>query len=137
VPAALSPDWPFTEETSIPIGEVHCVPDIPEFAAIHAYVAAVKNLGDQIDQADLEDTNTDGPPPAEFTASRIRRLQQVYGKNRVPLMLDVSWEIDDGLQTVTKTFYPPFTKVDREADYARAWEEFEKRYGDSESSDTA
>ena len=86
--------------------------------------------------ADLEDTGTDGPPPAEFTASRIRQLQQAYGKNRVPLMLDVSWKIDDGLQTVTRTFYPPLTKVDREADYARAWEEFEKRYGDSESSDT-
>ncbi|MFM8478956.1 MAG: hypothetical protein ACKOEO_24480, partial [Planctomycetaceae bacterium] len=126
---AICSNWPFGEETSIPIEEVHCVPDIPEFASIHAYVAAVKKLGDQIDQADPDDTNTDGPPPAEFTASRIRRLQQVYGKDRVPLMLDVSWEIDDGLQTVTKTFYPPFTKVDREADYARAWEVFEERYG--------
>ncbi len=126
---ALSPDWPFAQETSIPIDEVHGVPDIPEFASIHAYVAAVEKLGNQIDQADLEDTSTDGPPPAEFTASRIRRLQQIYGKDRVPLMLDVSWEIDDGLQTVTKTFYPPFTKVDREADYARAWEVFEERYG--------
>lgn len=127
--AALSADWPFAEETSIRIDEIHRVPDIREFASIHAYVAAVDKLGDQIDQADLEDTNTDGPPPAEFTARRIRRLQQVYGKDRVPLMLDVSWEIDDGLQTVTKTFYPPFTKVDREADYARAWEVFEERYG--------
>lgn len=43
--------------------------------------------------------------------------------------LTVSWQINDGLETVTKTFYPPFTKVDREADYAQAYEVLQKHYG--------
>lgn len=41
--------------------------------------------------------------------------------------LEVAWKIDKGRETVTKKFYPPFTRVDRIADYARAWEIFEKR----------
>jgi hypothetical protein len=43
--------------------------------------------------------------------------------------LTVSWKIDNGLQTVTKTFHPPFTKVDREEEYSVAWRVFEKRAG--------
>ena len=43
--------------------------------------------------------------------------------------LTVSWQIDDGNQTVTKTFYPPFTRIDREADYEYAYNFFKAKYG--------
>lgn len=126
---ALSSDWPFADETSIPLDQAQRLPYIPEFASIHRYIAARNKYGDQLATLEPEEPNTDGPPSPDFTPHRIRQLNSVYGPGRVPLMLDVSWEIDDGLQTVTKTFYPPFTKVDREEDYRRAWEEFKKRYG--------
>jgi hypothetical protein len=129
---ALSSHWPFADETSIPLDQAQRVPDIPEFASIHRYVAARNKYGDQLATLGLEEPDTDGPPSPDFTPNRIRQLESVYGPGRVPLMLDVSWDIDDGLQTVTKTFYPPFTKVDREEDYRRAWAEFEKRYGENE-----
>jgi hypothetical protein len=125
---ALSTNWPFAEETTIPLDQARRVPDIPEFASIHRYVAARNKYSDHLATLEPEVPNTDGPPSPDFTPHRIRQLESVYGPGRVPLMLDVSWEIDDGLQTVTKTFYPPFTKVDREEDYRRAWEEFSRRY---------
>jgi hypothetical protein len=43
--------------------------------------------------------------------------------------LKVSWKVNSGLSTVTKTFHPPFTKVHREDDYRRAWASFAARFG--------
>ena len=91
--------------------------------------------GDQLGTLAPEEPDIESPPSPDFTPHRIRQLESVDGPVRVPLMLDVSWEIDDGLQTVTKTFYPPYTKVDCEEDYRRAWEEFSRRYPSEVSSD--
>jgi hypothetical protein len=38
-----------------------------------------------------------------------------------------AWSIDGGLDDVTETIYPPFTKVDREPDYARTRGVIQKR----------
>jgi hypothetical protein len=79
---------------------------------------------------EFEGHDTNALLSVEFTPHRICQLESVYV--RVFLIQEVSWEIDDCLQTATKTFYSPFTKVDREEDYRRAWAEFEKRYGEKE-----
>lgn len=47
--------------------------------------------------------------------------------------LTVSWAIDNGNQTVTKTFYPPFSHVDRIEDYRTAYRVFSERLGLTES----
>ena len=39
----------------------------------------------------------------------------------------VTWPINDGKETCTRDFHPPFFKVDREEDYRRAWEAFASR----------
>ncbi|NEX19871.1 hypothetical protein G3480_06005 [Thiorhodococcus mannitoliphagus] len=41
----------------------------------------------------------------------------------------VSWTIDNGNQTRTRTFHPPFVPVDRIDDYRRAWAVFTERLG--------
>ncbi|WP_299018077.1 hypothetical protein [uncultured Photobacterium sp.] len=43
--------------------------------------------------------------------------------------ITVSWEIDNGNQLVTRTFYPPFHHVDRIEDYKTAYRVFSERVG--------
>nr|WP_321464387.1 hypothetical protein [uncultured Desulfobulbus sp.] len=39
--------------------------------------------------------------------------------------LTVTWPVDNGQRTVSKIFYPPFTGVDREEEYAQAYKQFQ------------
>ncbi len=54
-------------------------------------------------------------------ATELRTLRQRDGDTAPHT---ATWEIDNGLAAVTKTFRPPFTPVDREEDYRRAWAVF-------------
>ncbi len=81
---ALCSDWPFADETSIPLDQATRVPDIPEFASIHGYVAARNKYGDRLATLKPEEPSTDGPPSPDFTPHRIRQLESVYGPAESP-----------------------------------------------------
>ena len=59
-------------------------------------------------------------------AKELRDARREHGDESP---LTVSWQIDNGNKIVTKTFYPPFEKFDREEDYAEAYEFFKTKYG--------
>ena len=57
-----------------------------------------------------------------------KELREACKSHDGAMPLTVSWRIDNGLATVSKTFHPPFTRVDREEDYRRAWAAFIARF---------
>lgn len=84
-------------------------------------------LYDNADEFDSKGNKVPNSSRKESGAKEVREARKDWdGKSP----LTVSWEIDDGRETVTKTFYPPFTKVNREEDYRIAYEEFQRRFKD-------
>jgi hypothetical protein len=57
-------------------------------------------------------------------AKELRDARQQHGDQHP---IHITWPTDGGTATEAQTFYPPFQRVDREDDYARAYQEFEKR----------
>jgi len=49
------------------------------------------------------------------------------------LPLTITYPINNNTETLTKTFYPPFTLVDREAEYTTAWAVFESRAANADN----
>ena len=62
-----------------------------------------------------------------------KELSQQLASHDGSSPLTVRWEIDNGNQTVTKTFYPPFSHVDRIEDYRTAYRVFSERLGLTEN----
>lgn len=80
-------------------------------------------LADEFDAKGRRIPNTTRKSPG---AKEFREKREEWdGKSP----LEVTWEIDGGNRTVTRAFHPPFTRVDREADYARAYTFFQTRQG--------
>lgn len=108
---------------------------LEELLTLYRMLFPVMQEHESVDQYDARGTRIPNTQRKSAGGTEFRTALEAWkspdnvpsGPNSEPLT--VSWPIDDGLQTVTKTFYPPFTKVDREADYARAYEVFQKRYG--------
>ncbi len=78
-------------------------------------------LVDEFDAAGrrLPNTARKDPGATELRTRRREATNSDTGQPNAPLT--ATWEIDNGLSTVTKTFHPPFTRVDRESDYRQAW----------------
>ncbi|WP_395752923.1 hypothetical protein [Prosthecobacter sp.] len=72
----------------------------------------------------LPNTARKDPGATELRTRRRETTNSDTGQPTAPL--SATWEIDNGLSQVTKTFHPPFTRVDRESDYRQAWEVFAK-----------
>ena len=73
----------------------------------------------------LPNTARKDPGATELRTRRREATNSDTGQPTAPLT--ATWEIDNGLSTVTKTFHPPFTHVDRESDYRQAWGVFSEQ----------
>lgn len=110
--------------------------DIEQLIQIYTVQFPVMKSYEEADQYDAKGRRLPNTTRKDAGAKELRdALKNHDGISPVT----VSWEIDNGNQTVTKTFYPPFNHVDRIEDYKTAYRVFSERLGltSHEASDAA
>ncbi|MEE2732966.1 MAG: hypothetical protein VYA55_19250 [Pseudomonadota bacterium] len=81
------------------------------------------------EEADQYDTKGRRLPNTTRKDAGAKELREALKNHDGESPVTVSWEIDNGNATVTKTFYPPFKHVDRIEDYKTAYRVFSERLG--------
>ena len=81
------------------------------------------------EEADQYDSRGQRLPNTARKDAGGKELREARADHDGTSPLTVSWEIDNGNQTVTRTFYPPFRHVDRIEDYRTAYRVFAERLG--------
>lgn len=99
---------------------------LEELIQIYTIQFPVMQAYEKIDQYDAKGRRLPNTARKDAGAKQLRAaLKNHDGQSPV----EVRWLIDNGQQTVTQTFYPPFRHVDRIADYKVAYHTFQKRLG--------
>ncbi len=93
---------------------------------------------DKQDKSDLYDIKGLALPNTVRSIPGGKEVTEALQNHDGTSPLTVSWQIDNGNQTITKTFYPPFKHVDRIEDYKTAYRVFSERLGlsDKQSKET-
>lgn len=88
------------------------------------------------EEADQYDARGQRLPNTTRKDAGAKELREALKNHDGESPITVSWQIDNGLQTVTKTFCPPFKHVDRIEDYKIAYRVFSERLGLNNNSET-
>ncbi len=89
---------------------------------------------EDVDQYDSKGSRLPNTTRKDAGAKELREALKNYdGVSPIT----VNWEIDNGNQTVSKTFYPPFNHVDRIEDYKTAYRVFSERLGLNTNADSS
>ncbi|MFQ3451769.1 hypothetical protein PMN64_00370 [Bradyrhizobium sp. UFLA01-814] len=99
---------------------------LEELLTIYRVQFAVMRQYENADEYDAKGRRLPNTVRKDPGAKELREARKTYDGVSP---LSVSWKVDNGLATVTKTFHPPFARVHREDDYRRAWARFAARFG--------